>query len=197
MLWETKREAPAKTSCKTSGGISRNGATALCIFEAIVTAPLYCDILERILLPFIQEKFPPTNSYHFVQDNDLKHASRVAKEFFTSKSMNWSHTPPECPDMNPIENLWHELKEYNIRWDVKPTKTSLWMGFLNSGITSMPTSAANILIISRKFYPKSLRRMARLRDTDLKVLLNMYEIHTCRMYFVFVWLDIDALTCSC
>ena len=27
--------------------------------------------------------------------------------------------PPECPDMNPIENLWHEMKEYLCR-DVKP-----------------------------------------------------------------------------
>ena len=31
------------------GGISRKGATAVCIFEGIMTAPLYCDILERTL----------------------------------------------------------------------------------------------------------------------------------------------------
>ena len=28
-------------------------------------------------------------------------------------------TLPESPDMNPIENLWHELKEY-VRREVKP-----------------------------------------------------------------------------
>lgn len=28
-------------------------------------------------------------------------------------------TPPESPDLNPIENLWHELKEY-LRAKVKP-----------------------------------------------------------------------------
>ena len=27
--------------------------------------------------------------------------------------------PPESPDMNPIENLWHELKEF-LRREVKP-----------------------------------------------------------------------------
>ena len=33
--------------------------------------------------------------------------------------------PPESPDYNPIENLWHELKEY-IRHEVKPhTKQEL------------------------------------------------------------------------
>ena len=27
--------------------------------------------------------------------------------------------PPESPDMNPIENMWHELKEF-LRREVKP-----------------------------------------------------------------------------
>ena len=37
------------------GGISKQGATQVCIFEGIMTAPLYCDILEKTLLPFIHE----------------------------------------------------------------------------------------------------------------------------------------------
>ena len=36
------------------------------------------------------------------------------------KSINWWRTPPESPDLNPIENLWHELKEF-IRREIKPT----------------------------------------------------------------------------
>lgn len=36
--------------------------------------------------------------------------------------------PVESPDMNPIENLWHELKEF-IRREVKPkTKDELVAG---------------------------------------------------------------------
>ena len=101
------------------GGISRRGATAVCIFEEIMTAPLYCDILEGTLLPFVREKFPSPSSHRFMQDNDPKHTSRVAKEFFTTNNINWWRTPPESPDMNPIENLWHELKEY-VRREVKP-----------------------------------------------------------------------------
>ena len=42
--------------------------------------------------------------------------------------MNWWKTPPESPDLNPIENLWHELKKF-IRREVKPkTKEELiWL----------------------------------------------------------------------
>ena len=45
-----------------------------------------------------------------MQDNDPKHTSAAAREFFAENSINWWKTPPESPDANPIENLWHELK---------------------------------------------------------------------------------------
>ena len=34
-------------------GISKQGATQVCIFEGIMAAPLYCEILQRTLLSFI------------------------------------------------------------------------------------------------------------------------------------------------
>jgi transposase len=54
-----------------------------------------------------------------MQDNDPKHTSRCAKSFFDEKGVKWWKTPPESPDLNPIENLWHKLKEY-IRREIKP-----------------------------------------------------------------------------
>lgn len=101
------------------GGISKQGATKVCIFEGIMAAPLYCEILEKTLLPFIQDKFPAPNIHRFMQDNDPKHTSRAAQAFYARTGINWWRTPPESPDTNPIENLWHELKEY-IRRVVKP-----------------------------------------------------------------------------
>ena len=98
-------------------GISRHGATKICIFEGIMEAPLYCSILESTLIPFLRETLP---DHRFMQDNDPKHTSRLAKAFLEENEINWWRTPPESPDLNPIEMLWHELKFY-LESRVKPT----------------------------------------------------------------------------
>lgn len=74
---------------------------------------------KKTLLPFIHDNFHPPTCHLLMQDNDPKHTSRAAQDFFTRSNINWWRTPPESPDTNPIENLWHELKEF-IRREIKP-----------------------------------------------------------------------------
>ena len=86
-------------------------------------AEVYASILDSHLLPFISEKFP--NGHRFMQDNDPKHTSGRVQRFFQDNGINWWKTVAESPDCNPIENLWHELKEF-IRREAKPrTKEEL------------------------------------------------------------------------
>ena len=109
-------------------GISKKGPTEICIFEGKKNAPLYTTILDQALLPFLEKVYP--SAHRFMQDNDPKHTSRYAKNFMDSKGINWWRTPPKSPDLNPIENLWHELKEY-VRREVKPqTKEQLIDGIV-------------------------------------------------------------------
>ena len=54
-----------------------------------------------------------------MQDNAPKHTLATAR-FFSEEGINWRKTPPKLPDANPIENRWHELKEY-IRREIKPS----------------------------------------------------------------------------
>ena len=99
-------------------GISHRGRTGLCIFEGKMNAPLFVSILRSTLLPFIKDIYP--DGHRFIQDNDPKQCSKLAQKFYKEEGVIWWPTLPESPDMNPIENLWHELKEY-IRQEVKPT----------------------------------------------------------------------------
>lgn len=102
-------------------GISKKGRTAIVIFDGIMDATLYIKILQHSLIPFICSTYP--DSHRLMQDNDPKHTSIKVAEFFAQSGINWWKTPPESPDLNPIENLWHELKEY-IRREVKPSNKS-------------------------------------------------------------------------
>ena len=102
-------------------GISHRGRTGLCIFEGKMNASLFISILRSTLLPFIKDSYP--DGHRFIQDNNPKHCSKLARKFYDEEGVNWWPTPPESPDMNPIENMWHELKEY-IRREVKPTSKS-------------------------------------------------------------------------
>lgn len=87
---------------------------------------LFVEILRETLLPFIQQVYP--TGHRLMQDNDPKHTSLYARDFLEDNNVNWWKTPAESPDMNPIENLWHELKEF-IRREVKPkTKDELVAG---------------------------------------------------------------------
>ena len=95
----------------------------LFVLPGIMNAPVYIDILEQTLLPFVREVYP--DSHRFMQDNDPKHTSKKGQEFLSTNKITWWKTPPESPDLNPIENLWHEMKEF-IRREVKPkTKDEL------------------------------------------------------------------------
>ena len=55
---------------------------------------------------------PP--DYIFTQHNDPKHTANNTKLWLLYNVPTWMETPPQSPDINPIENLW-ELLDRKIR----------------------------------------------------------------------------------
>ena len=173
MLFFPSHRAKHPVKVHVWAGISLRGRCGICIFEGKMNAPLYTSILDSTLVLFLQDLFP--EHHRFMQDNDPKHTSKLARRFLVKANINWWKTPPESPDLNPIENLWHELKEF-LRREIKPTnKQELVNGILAFWNTVDVAKCTKILDICGKLYQKSLNLMEQQLVTDL----HQYYLFVC------------------
>ena len=131
-------------------------ATDIAIFSGIMDAEFYVKLLDCCLVPFIRDTFHSCE-HRCMQDYDPKHVSLRAQCFFEESNINWWCTLPELPDLNPIENLWHELKDF-LRAKVKPKNLAaeLKAGIKTFWATVTPANTQNTFIISTKSFLKLL-----------------------------------------
>ena len=96
-------------SIMTWGCFTQRRIGKLYILDRIMDGFYYHDILEKNLLPSI-EQFSLEQQYIFMHDSDLKHTYKLIKDWLKEKRIEALSWPPYSPDFNPIENLWDELK---------------------------------------------------------------------------------------
>lgn len=119
MVWRKKGTALAEKNLlptvKHGGGhvmvwgcMSSNGVGKLHFIDGIMNAKMYLDILEHNLNQSA-EMLGIKDNFYFQQDNDPKHTARIVKEWLLYRVQNKLETPPQSPDINPIENLWAYL----------------------------------------------------------------------------------------
>lgn len=105
------------------GCMAYNGVGNISFIEGNMNAHSYIDILRGNLLRSA-EKLEIQTSYYFQQDNDPKHTAHITKLWLLYNVRRQLKTPPQSPDLNPIENLWY-LLDLQVRKRKVSNKTQL------------------------------------------------------------------------
>ena len=109
------------------GCLTANGLGRICHIKGNMDVALYVEILDEEFLGNLRDLSINKKSIYFQQDNDLKHTSKWAVDWFKKKKVDKLNWPLNSPDINIIEHVWDYLDRRVCTWTPLPHNlTELW-----------------------------------------------------------------------
>ncbi|KAI4897396.1 hypothetical protein NFI96_007157 [Prochilodus magdalenae] len=135
------REAPLQAP--TGEGAVYTIAPANNLQQGTMNSLQYQEILEENVMESVTN-LRLGRRWTFQQDNDPKHTSKSTRAWLNMKGWNILEWPSQSPDLNPIENLWWDLKKaVAVR---KPKNVTELEAFAHEEWAKIPIDVAQVLL---------------------------------------------------
>jgi transposase len=99
------------------GVISAHGPGPLVRLDGRINSTKYIDMLDEHFVAYFDDNLE--DNPIFMQDNAPIHTAANVKRFLQGHNISCLDWPAQSPDLNPIENVWHcikqQLRDDNIR----------------------------------------------------------------------------------
>jgi transposase len=104
-----RKEPQLKGKVSLWGCISAEGLGYAELYVGSLHSAKYRDILRYNLIPTLRQFFPD-GPWFFQQDNVRFHTTPETITYLYEKGVTFLEWPAWSPDLNPIENLWNDMK---------------------------------------------------------------------------------------
>jgi transposase len=129
------------------GCFSHKGLGPLVEIKGSVTGEVHAKTLRRYAFPTMRKVFPQGNGI-FQEDNASPHTSKIARAAREASGMQFLSWPAQSPDLNPIENLWQDVKRAVYNQPKKPKNLKELKRMVKSAWKAVPLKFIQVLVDS-------------------------------------------------